>query len=91
MTEEMAVTVDEGTVTSFIGVEIKAECNEKEMTLSVGSGVKPSAVIGVALALNFRLVMPCGQSYHLTNRLPTEDLPCSCGNPTHWFVKFQEQ
>jgi hypothetical protein len=34
--------------------------------------------------------LPCGNRYvlKLGDRLPTEDIPCPCGNPLHWFVKI---
>ena len=40
--------------------------------------------------LPFKYKMPCGEVYTLlsTMELPEDDLLCSCGNPTHWFVKY---
>ncbi len=41
----------------------------------------------------YEIVMPCGQSMTLATpedimNLPIEDIPCSCGDKSHWFVKF---
>jgi hypothetical protein len=43
--------------------------------------------------LPFEYRMPCGWSYRLKaiEDLPKEDLPCPCGNPEHWFVKYTEE
>jgi len=40
--------------------------------------------------LPFYWQMPCGEGYMLLNirDLPEDDLPCTCGNPMHWFVKY---
>jgi len=37
----------------------------------------------------WEITMPCGHraTYHM-GALPTTDQPCTCGNPLHWFVKF---
>lgn len=39
------------------------------------------------------LQMPCGNSIAIATEqdVPLEALPCSCGNPKHWFVKYQEE
>lgn len=41
----------------------------------------------------FKYPMPCGKVYTFLNMmdLPEEDLPCTCGNPKHWFVKYMEE
>jgi hypothetical protein len=44
-------------------------------------------------SLPFVCRMPCGETYTLDRieDLPQDDLPCSCGNPEHWFVKYMEE
>lgn len=37
--------------------------------------------------------MPCGATQHIkeawqVERLPIEDMPCPCGNPNHWLIRF---
>jgi len=46
----------------------------------------------ISECLPFRCPMPCGEVYTLLDimDLPENDLPCTCGNPTHWFVKYKE-
>uniref|UniRef100_A0A6M3K8Z8 Uncharacterized protein n=2 Tax=viral metagenome TaxID=1070528 RepID=A0A6M3K8Z8_9ZZZZ len=34
------------------------------------------------------IVMPCGEMYK--GGVPEKSLPCTCGNPEHWFVKYEE-
>lgn len=40
--------------------------------------------------LPYRFVFPCGKVFELNNfsDLPRENVPCPCGNPNHWFVKY---
>lgn len=35
--------------------------------------------------------MPCGESktYHSATFIPVEDVKCSCGDPEHFFVKYE--
>jgi hypothetical protein len=44
-----------------------------------------------ALTLPFSCILPCGNEYSVESidDLPKADLPCPCGNPNHWFVKYQ--
>lgn len=38
-----------------------------------------------------RVRMPCGQEIQCDDldSIPLYDVPCPCGNPTHWFVKWE--
>lgn len=38
------------------------------------------------------ITLPCGQeaTYHTRADVPAEDVPCPCGNPKHWLLKYQE-
>jgi len=46
----------------------------------------------ISECLPFKCPMPCGKVYTLLNitDLPESDLPCLCGNSTHWFVKYMK-
>uniref|UniRef100_A0A6M3L799 Uncharacterized protein n=1 Tax=viral metagenome TaxID=1070528 RepID=A0A6M3L799_9ZZZZ len=37
--------------------------------------------------------MPCGNSITIATEqdIPLKSLPCMCGNPEHWFVKYEEE
>lgn len=41
----------------------------------------------------YTIMMPCGDSitYPDIDDIPMKDVPCSCGDPTHWFVKFADE
>ena len=41
----------------------------------------------------FTINMPCGQTITFARRedVPLVDLPCPCGNPNHWLVKWSEE
>ncbi len=36
-------------------------------------------------------VLPCGgsASYPTVNDIPRHDVPCPCGDPTHWLIKYR--
>ncbi len=50
----------------------------------------PNEVIGLLFSLDGTIVMPCGESFSLTRvpELSGQDLPCPCGDPSHWLVRF---
>ena len=39
----------------------------------------------------FTITMPCGSSitYPDVDDIPIRDVPCPCGNSTHWLVKYE--
>lgn len=43
---------------------------------------------------NLKITLPCGASRTFTpndiNRLPVEDIPCPCGDPDHFFIRFSD-
>ncbi len=43
--------------------------------------------------VSWQIKMSCGQTYHIPDilKLPLQDVPCTCGNPTHWFIKYEEE
>lgn len=40
-----------------------------------------------------KIKMACGHEMWITgvNDAPHESVPCTCGNPNHWFVKYGEE
>ena len=38
----------------------------------------------------FCITMPCGKSqeFRTAEDIPFDDLPCPCGNPEHWLIKY---
>jgi len=43
----------------------------------------------------YTIEMPCGATQRIKEgwqmvRLPIEDIPCPCGDPTHWLVQFRD-
>jgi hypothetical protein len=38
----------------------------------------------------FEIIMPCGHTFQpkAMDDMPTRDLPCTCGSPRHYFVKW---
>jgi len=39
-----------------------------------------------------RIIAPCGHEFTIqtADDVPYESLPCTCGNPQHWFIKYEE-
>jgi len=37
------------------------------------------------------LYMSCGyrMTFHSEEKLPNQNIPCPCGNPNHWIVKYE--
>ena len=37
-----------------------------------------------------RITMPCGEviQWESFDEIPSESIVCSCGNPSHWFIKY---
>jgi len=51
----------------------------------------PMAKSGLARLLPFHAVLPCGESITVRRMsdIPWHDVPCPCGDPTHWLVKYE--
>ncbi len=47
--------------------------------------------IACQFGLSGSVTMPCGEKFVLDKilELNGRDLPCSCGDPSHWFVRFE--
>ena len=39
-----------------------------------------------------KVTLPCGHSivYRSLSEIPEESVPCSCGNPNHWFIFYEK-
>lgn len=37
--------------------------------------------------------LPCGHraEYETPNDIPEVDIPCSCGNSRHWFIRYENR
>lgn len=44
-----------------------------------------------AALLPFSFTLPCGNTYSVDSveQLPQDNLPCPCGDPKHWFVRYE--
>lgn len=62
-----------------------------EVDSLVKRGLIPQRTPDIALIrVNIR---ECGSSiiYRTYDELPDTSVPCSCGNPNHWFIKYTEE
>ena len=83
--------VAEGEITSFIGILIRAPAGvlSKDFIVTKESAQaykeenpdKPLLI----------LEMPCGSraEYPTYDDIPEVDVPCPCGNPNHWLIKYE--
>ena len=46
-----------------------------------------------ALVFPLNITMPCGETFVVGDAAsaPRASVPCSCGDPRHWFVKIREE
>ena len=51
--------------------------------------LRENADKGVDILL--RIHMPCGRyvDYRTEDDIPHESVPCACGDPNHWFIKYE--
>ena len=75
------LTIPPGNSTLVVALMISAE-NE---------GLLPKALAPVEALLPIEITMPCGNVLKLTAiaELPAVDVPCPCGDPTHWLMKYR--
>jgi len=53
---------------------------------------RESQAAGLDTGDNFLSIeLPCGESvaYKTTDDVPLVDVPCACGVPEHWFIKYE--
>jgi len=45
------------------------------------------------LTIYLPIEMPCGEKivYQKKEDVPSTSVPCSCGNPKHWFIKYGKE
>ncbi len=72
--------------------EIIVDGGRKKMHVAMMFQGGPEAIRVIQQYLPFKYKMPCGHTYELTDidDLPAGDLPCPCGDPEHWFVKYEK-
>ena len=58
---------------------------------STAVGIQLSAPSLRDLPPLLEIKMPCGSSYEIRfgDTLPTNSVPCSCGNTNHWFIRIE--
>lgn len=81
--------------------EVRTCMNYVDCTFCAGTGElasppnelqlrKESCIRQLLLLLPMRIIMPCGAAMLIQRRsdIPLDDTPCPCGNPNHWFVRW---
>lgn len=53
---------------------------------------KDTQIIGYYLNISgsYVITMPCGHKFDISEINMLQDLPCTCGNPNHWFYKTRK-
>lgn len=77
ITEMVAVRADSREVLLAYVLEGKRDLERES------PGIRVDPVLRVSF-------IPCGGriSYHTLEDIPSEDVPCSCGDPKHWLIKY---
>jgi hypothetical protein len=65
---------------------------EIEFSRSTNTTVTVYALLVSNVSSVFHAVMPCGNEYwlHWGDRLPTNNIPCPCGNTNHWIFRIED-
>ena len=75
--------------------EIPMEVARKEWEQSIREWMLKNGLTDKQVAKKpfLTIKMPCGcwSVYETFEDIPNESVPCSCGNPKHWFVKIKEE
>ncbi len=68
---------------------IWAQNREALVTFLKETAARNGNVLAADVTFEF-LPLPCGNSFHARglDGIPYESVPCTCGDPTHWFVKY---
>lgn len=74
-------------------VEIMIDGGKSKIVCAIHMRNEPVGRGVLEKQLPFSYRMPCGETYALEaiEDLPEEDLPCPCGDKSHWFVKYVEE
>jgi hypothetical protein len=84
----------------FIKLESRAKRNgysilKQVLVDAIDKKIEEGRIEGIAypkpdtyLSIN----MPCGShvEYKTPNDIPDEDVPCPCGDPKHWMIKYRD-
>ena len=78
-----------GGTNTLIGVQLYPAKGEtvRQLFERITQFNAPSVYPRIELAIP----MPCGEKvfYPTLDAIPETDVPCTCGNPNHWFIKIE--
>ncbi len=88
--QEMSMNIDGAT--TLTGIQLSYPPGMMEMALKAIDEIVP-AEMRVAGEPYVAITMPCGEKFIVERRedFPASDVPCSCGNPNHFFIKYEVQ
>jgi hypothetical protein len=81
----------EDAYSSLIGLLFKGPI---VIQVTESDGNHASETVGIKISASdlsrfWTITLPCGnQAVYAFNEIPDHDVPCPCGDPTHWFVKY---
>jgi len=70
-----------------VAKQVLVDAVDKAITeRQIGPGPYPKPDIYLSIA------MPCGQhlKYRTPDDIPDHDVPCPCGDPTHWMIRYRD-
>ena len=65
----------------YVGVRISTRAEWREGFWNVDNGLVP-----------VKITLPCGghATYNARADIPLVDVPCPCGDPRHWLIKYED-
>ncbi len=101
MTTELMISENRDAANTGILFQIFNRERTKASLEELWLGAKESAVAYIKEHPNnseidapfLSIKMPCGAKFELKTfgeviNLPIKDIPCPCGNPNHWFIRY---
>ncbi len=98
----IALTSGDGKITEAIGISWRiANLSRNQLSIeelhrflrrtALGHVFKCGIELDEKGNIPYTFTMPCGNSitYPDIDEIPMENIPCSCGNLNHWFVKYE--
>ena len=80
------------TIEKVVGVFIRCGKNESPRDVLREALSSRGVKFGIN-TIDLAITNPCGKSiqYKKIDDVPEVDVPCSCGDPNHWFIKIEKE
>lgn len=84
------VTVSEVTVNETVSTDLSIKAVKMRVGILVCDAWGRAIIEKMRLPVTFTMD-PCGTSVTFTKKIPDHDVPCPCGNPQEWILKYKDK